>query len=144
MNNTCASPCQGGRGQQGFTLVELMIVVVIVGILAMVAVPSYRQYVAKANRAAAESFMMSVANKQEQYLLDARQYATALAVIASAPADVASNYGVVITNPGGATTTYTITATPTGGQAANDAHCGNLILDHTGAKSTSTGATDCW
>lgn len=61
--------------QQGFSLIELMIAVAIAGILATIAYPSYTRYVTKSNRSAAESFIMTVSNKQEQYMLDARQYA---------------------------------------------------------------------
>ncbi len=73
MKRIIATP-EAGRVQQGFTLVELMIVVAIVAILAAVGYPSYMQYTIKANRSAAQSYMLGVANTQERYMLDARQY----------------------------------------------------------------------
>jgi prepilin-type N-terminal cleavage/methylation domain-containing protein len=61
----------------GFTLIELMITVAVVAILATVAVPSYTQYVVRANRSAVQRFMLDVANREEQFMLDARQYRAA-------------------------------------------------------------------
>lgn len=133
--------------QRGFTLVELMIVVAVVGILAMIAIPSYNQYTIRAKRSAAESFIMSVANRQEQYILDAREYATTLTLLGvSAPADVAANYNVTITNVSATPPTYTINATPIGGQLANDTQCGTVSIDQAGTKGITGSGTvaECW
>lgn len=133
---------------KGFTLVELMIAVVIVGILASVAIPAYTQYTVRAKRAAAESFIMSVANKQEQYILDARQYATTLALLnMTPPADVSAHYNITITTDMTATPpAYTINAVPAGAQATNDTKCGTVSIDQAGTKGkTGTGTLgDCW
>lgn len=132
---------------QGFTLIELMVTVAIVGILAAIAIPSYTRYVVKAKRSAAESFIVSVANKQEQYILDARQYASSLVTLNMVvPTDVAPNYNITITNVGTAPPTYTINAEAIGDQAANDTLCGTLSVDQAGTKSQSgTGSvSDCW
>ena len=61
-----AGPWRAGRG---FTLLELMIVVAIVGILASIAYPSYMDHVRKGNRAKAQAFLMDVAQRQQNYLL---------------------------------------------------------------------------
>ena len=66
------------RRPKGFTLIELVIVVVIVGILAMIAFPFYDQFVIRNNRSAAQRYMMDVANRQEQYLSNLRAYTTTL------------------------------------------------------------------
>lgn len=118
--------------QKGFSLVELMIVVVIVGILAAVAVPSYQNYIVKSNRAAAQSFMTDVANRQKQYLLDARAYAPDMATLGmTAPSDVSKHYSVTTSTPGGTPPIFTVTATPTSARQASD---GWLTLDSDGAK----------
>lgn len=70
-------PFRVGRAK-GFTLIELMIVVAIVGILAGIAYPSYMDHVRKGNRAKAQAFLMDVAQRQQNYLIVHRQYAQSL------------------------------------------------------------------
>ena len=126
---------------KGFSLIELMIVVVIVGIISAIAIPQYSQYVIRGNRAAAQSFMLDVSNREKQYMLDARSYADSLAtLVMTPPVDVSRNYTITIAAPAGTPPTYTITATPVAGsKQAND---GNLTLDDTGAKTH--GAATTW
>lgn len=137
------------RAQNGFTLIELMIAVAIIGILAAIAYPSYSEYVVRSNRSAAESFILGVANKQEQYMLDAREYASALATLgmSGVPSEVSRNYAISLTADNAATPpAYVITATPTGTQAARDTQCGAVTVNQAGTKGESgTGAVaDCW
>jgi type IV pilus assembly protein PilE len=63
---------------KGFTLIELLIAIAIMGILMAIAVPNYNEYMIKATRSSAQQFLLDIAQRQEQYLLDNRQYATNL------------------------------------------------------------------
>lgn len=109
------------RRNTGFTLTEILIVAVIVGILAMIAVPAYNDYVQRANRAAAQQFMLDLASRAEQYRLDARNYPTAIGTGAgeievAVPEDASDYYSIDIAANNGATPpTYTVTATPKAG-----------------------------
>ena len=129
------------RRSRGFTLTELMITVAVVAILVAIGYPTYQGQMRKGNRAAAQSAMLQIADKQAQYLLDARNYAvgpTALADLSvTLMPDVATRYTVTVKNSANgdvATTppTYTVIATPitNSGQEPD----GVLTLTHTGAK----------
>jgi type IV pilus assembly protein PilE len=121
----------------GFTLIELLITVVIVGTLAVIAYPSYQDHLRKGRRSAAQSFLIDVATREQQYLIDARSYAGGVDALAKlslvVPPDVSRFYTVTIeaaapTPP----PSYTIVATPIAGSA--QVPDGVLTLDHTGAK----------
>jgi type IV pilus assembly protein PilE len=127
--------------KKGFSLIELLVVIAIVGTLAAIAMTSYDAYVIRAHRSAAQGFMMQVANKQSQYILDARNYAVGATALTSltltVPADVSPFYTLNVENAAGGTTVATppsfrVRATPiVGSKQAND---GELILTSTGAK----------
>lgn len=130
------------RQQSGFTLIELMIVVAIVGILSAVAYPSYTEYVRKGHRAEARAGLLQAAQWMERA-------ATATGVY---PDDIPTSLQSV---PGGRYTisaesdgaTFKLTADPEGTQTGDK--CGKYTLTHTGARDNtdmSAGITsaECW
>lgn len=124
---------QHNQRQRGFSLVELMIAVAVVGILAAVALPAYNDQVRKSRRAAAQAFLMNVAAKQQQYLIDARAYASSVTELKlTIPSEVSAYYAVSITT-GTAPPTFSVTADPTGAQE-KDLNNQNLVLDQNGTK----------
>ena len=121
------------RKNSGFSLVEVLIVVAIVGILAAIAWPAYQNQVRKGHRADAQAYMLDLANKEQQYLLDARSYATggsAITDLNATPPTSVSNFYTVAIAAGATTPSFVITATPKGTQTAD----GALTLDNTGQK----------
>lgn len=123
--------------RNGFTLIELMIVVAIVAILAAIAFPSYQEHMKKAHRAAAQSFLMDVAQRQQQYLMDSRSYAADLATLTmTMPTEVSTYYTVTVAAQAGPPPAFTVTATPRPGTVqASDP---TLTLDNLGTKTPST------
>lgn len=113
----------------GFTLIELMVVVAIIGILSTVAYPAYGKYLIKSHRAAAQVHLMELAQAQSQHMADARTYTTTLS---TPPAAVSERYAIAIKIEDGPPSTFTITATPVTGSA--QAADGALSIDSAGTR----------
>ena len=128
---------QGERERaRGFTLVELMIVVLVIGLLAAIAYPLYTQQIVKANRSAAQHFLMEIASRQERFLLDARGYTNTLGaggLNMTVPPEVSRAYTVALVADNNVTPPmYTAVATPLPGtRQQND---GLLALDSLGTR----------
>ncbi|ERI54430.1 type IV pilin protein [Pseudomonas sp. AOB-7] len=124
---------------KGFTLIELMITVAVIGILAAVAYPSYTQYVVRANRGEAQAYLMDLAQRQQQILMDSRAYASTVSALGvPEPASVARNYDVSLSGVSATPPTFTITAAPKSGTA--QAGDGNLTINQSGAKTWAGGS----
>ena len=123
----------------GFTLIELMVVVAIVGIIAMIAVPSYNETVRKGRRADAKVTLMKVAQNLERCFSEKNSYQAAAGC--TNHNNTASDEGFYTITAVQNATSFALTATATGGQAS-DTHCATLTLNQAGTK----GATnaDCW
>ncbi len=136
------------RNARGFTLIELMITVVVVGILAAIAYPSYQTYMQKTRRSEAQQLMLAISARQAQFIIDARGYTDTIGAgglnVARQDwtcAETCSNAYYTISVDADNTDTppsYTITGTPSGQQADD----GTMTLDNTGRKTR--GDHDGW
>jgi type IV pilus assembly protein PilE len=133
---------------QGFTLIEIMIVVVIVAILAAVAVPSYQDSVRKTRRADAKEALTKAAAAQERYFFTHNQYAGTMAALGLSSTSTEGHYSIVFADPDNkdssqvqckvGTSTYPcfrLTAVAaTSGAQAGDTNCQTFVISHTGKK----------
>jgi type IV pilus assembly protein PilE len=162
MKGMIAQNAASGRKVTGFTLIEIMIVVVILGVLASIAYPSYRRHALDAKRAEAKAVLSDVAAREEKYffvcgkytsnfagnLTDACTAATSgLGLVTGATVTTmrssGDNYNTAIALAN-ANATYTITATAIGGQA-QDTDCATLSITQTGERNaTGANPTRCW
>jgi type IV pilus assembly protein PilE len=133
------------RKPSGFTLVELMIVVLIVGVLGAIAIPAYTSYVTRGHRSAARACISEATQFMERY------YTTNLTYVGAAPVLGCQTEGglddrYTLSTAGLAQNTYRVLATPIGPQASADTECAELMVDQAGTR-TITGSGDtamCW
>ena len=144
------------RAQAGITLMELLIVVAIISIISAVAYPSYTQFVTRSKRTAGATALMQIADRQQQFFMDNKRYATSLTSLGY------DNDSIMIDEDGQDVTTgsddriysiqisasnivtYELTATPQLMQAKKDSECGALTLTQTGERGNSGSGDDCW
>lgn len=144
------------KKQNGFTLIELMIVVAIIGILAAIGYPSYQNSVLKSNRSVAKTALFEVVSRQENSFLNSKAYATDLSNLGYSGASyyvdkqgdtstVGESIYLIQLATGASTSAFTVQAVPQNSQA-KDATCGTLSLSSTGVKAeTGSGVVkDCW
>ncbi len=117
----------------GFTLIELMIVVAVVALLAAVGYPSYRDHVAKAQRSQGQQILSEVAQRQEQYLLDRRAYATAASELSwGPPADSKYQAPVFTVDNSVVPPRYLVCMTPASGSNLAARNDGRLCINSRG------------
>jgi type IV pilus assembly protein PilE len=125
----------------GFSLIELVIALAIVAILLAIALPNYREHVRKSARAEAQSYLTSLASRQQQHLVDKRRYATTSATLGLAlPASLAGKFQdpVTIEVPEAVPPTFRLVARAHGDQAKDK--CPTLTLDNAGNREPA----GCW
>ncbi|MEJ8812015.1 type IV pilin protein [Variovorax ureilyticus] len=154
----CSRTAAGRVDARGFTLIEVMIVVAIIGILAAVALPAYNDYIRRGQVQEAFGFLSDYRAKMEQYYQDNRNYGSSTACASDSTANTWNSFAPssakyfnfsCATNTGtGDTTqqTYTVTATGSAGQALGNVYTINQNGDRatTKFKGTTVSGVSCW
>lgn len=134
------------KSQKAFTLMELMVVVAIVGVIAAIAFPSYLKYVQSSRRADAQSAVLDLSARLDQYYSDNNTYAgVTVTDLGMSSSSSEGYYTLTIGNQ--SASTFTATATPkTGGAQASDTECAAFTINELGVKAiTGSGSVStCW
>lgn len=132
------------KSEQGVTLIELLIVVVIVGILAAVAYPSYRDHVTRAKRTEAKAALLQIATNQERHYLDRNRYTQDLRDLGF-PDELSyltDSEAYIVRVTAADSNSYTAQAVYQEG-GAEDGRCNTFTINERGEKASSPN-TDCW
>jgi len=146
VSTLCSNICQikiqenSMRLQKGFTLVELMIVVAVIGILSMVALPAYSNYVTRGKVPDATSNLSSKRTQMEQFYQDNRTYVGAPACVADSTASRYFTFSCTVQTA----TTYTIQAAGTGTMAGFTYTIANTPTDNLKASTIAAPAPTAW
>ncbi|QKX17359.1 type IV pilin protein [Microbulbifer sp. YPW1] len=137
------------RLERGFTLIELMIVVAIIGIISAIAYPSYMESVRKSNRADAKAALNDVSHRLQRCFTAYSDYTHASCAVGQTLDDgrsVSSGEGMYTVTGNLTATTFALTAAPVAGTTqAGDSKCGSFTLTQAGVKGASGSlGTDCW
>lgn len=137
------------RRSAGFTLIEVMIVMVIIGILSSIAYPSYQDYVKQARRADAQASLMELVQFMERhytskggYLEDGQSGSAPSLPFTSSPKDSSSAAYTLSLAQGITAQTYSVQAEPVGSMSGDT--CGTLTIDHRGKKGSGGDMAKCW
>ena len=137
-------------------MIELMVVVAIVAIISAFAFPSYQRYVVKTKRSVAQSALLQVADRQQQFFMDNKRFAADMTNLGftadpyvvsdegstTVAGDSKAVYSISLSNV--TATTWTATAAPLHGQLSRDTYCGSLSITQAAAKGKTGSSDKCW
>ncbi len=128
--------------ERGMSLIELMIVVAVIGILGIIAYPSFEEQIRKARRADAQSVLLESVQFMERHYTNNNSYVGATLPITESPKEPGTKYYDISFTRAVTATEFSIRAVPKNAQSSD--RCGTMTITNTGAKTVSTSATGCW